>query len=109
MGKLGLACVLLGVVACGSLEQHRVITGTPRAAQAGEVRVLMENAPLPPSFDEVAIVQSIGTGKQARDDLLLAGLQDQARQLGCNVVARVRIDRGRHSATAVGVAGVVPE
>jgi hypothetical protein len=108
MGRVGLVCLVFGALACGSLEQHRVITGTPRAQQAGEVRVLMDSAPLPPGFAEVALVQAVGTGQQVGDAALLSGLKAQAQQLGCNAVVRVHIDHGQQKAAAIGVAGVLP-
>jgi hypothetical protein len=97
----------LVLVACGSIKNHYVMTGTPRAPSAGNVRIELEGAAVPPGFVEVAIVQTVGTHGKANLESLIAGLKSQAQQLGCNAVVRVHVDQGSSRATAVGVAGVI--
>jgi hypothetical protein len=101
------ALLLVLACACGTLENHHVITGQERARHEGQVRVLMIGEPVPNTFAEVAIVQSVGTGKQAQREPLLQALRLEARRLGCNALVRVRLDLGQSHATAVGVAGVL--
>ena len=86
------------------LRSEHVLTGTARPAWSGEVKVLMEGAPVPSAYDEVAIVNATGTADQATLPAVIGALQDEARKLGCNAVIRVRYDRGEQSASATGVA-----
>ncbi len=106
--RLGFVLCVLALSGCGRVQNHHVLTGAPRAASAGDVRVLMENAPVPEGFVEVAIVQSVGSGFKAELAPVISGLKEQAQKLGCNAVVRVRVDQGASLATAVGVAGVLP-
>jgi len=91
--------------ACATpLRSEHVLTGTARPAWSGEVKVLMEGAPVPTAYDEVAIVNATGTVGEATLPAVIRALQDEARRLGCNAVIRVRYDRGAQSASATGVA-----
>jgi hypothetical protein len=99
--------LLLAALAAGCATQLRsehVLTGTARAAWPGEVKVLMEGAPVPGAYDEVAIVNATGSASQATLPAVIGALQDEARRLGCNAVIRVRYDRGEQSASATGAA-----
>ena len=100
--------LLLAALAAGCatqvLRSEHVLTGTARAAWPGEVKVLMEGAPVPGAYDEVAIVNATGSASQATLPAVIGALQDEARRLGCNAVIRVRYDRGAQSASATGVA-----
>jgi hypothetical protein len=99
------AALLGAVVACGRLEAHYVLTGTPAAPYSGDVRVVLEGAPEPEGVQEVAIVQAVGTLQHARLEDLVEALKGQARALGCDAVVHVRVDQGSSTASASGVAG----
>ena len=90
--------------ACATLRSEHVLTGTARPAWSGDVKILMEGAPVPSSYDEVAIVNATGSAGEATLPAVIGALQDEARTLGCNAVIRVRYDRGAQSASATGVA-----
>lgn len=99
--------LLLAALAAGCATQLRsehVLTGTARPAWSGEVKIVMEGAPVPGTYDEVAIVNAIGSVGEATLPAVIGALQDEARKLGCNAVIRVRYDRGTNSASATGVA-----
>ena len=92
---------------CGWTTTHVVMTGTAGAPYQGEVRIVLESAPVPTGLEEVAIVQAVGRGMEADLEHILAGLKDQARTLGCDTVVRVHIDQGNGTASASGVAARV--
>lgn len=102
---LALSFVLL--VGCGRLVVDHVVTGAPGPAYGGPVRVAMETDPVPPTFQEVALVRARGVGNQANLQAVLGGLQEEARRVGANAVVRVRIDQGSGSVSAIGTAGVI--
>lgn len=91
--------------ACATpVRSEHVLTGAVRPAWSGDVKVVMDGAPLPGAYDEVAIVNATGTVRDATLPAVIGALQDEARRLGCNAVIRVRYDRGAESASATGVA-----
>ena len=100
--------LLFAALACtppNTLRSEHVLTGASRpAAWSGEVKVVMDGAPLPREFDEVAIVNASGSAAQATLPDIIGALQNEARGLGCNAVIRVRYDRGSGTASATGVA-----
>jgi hypothetical protein len=99
----------LSTTACGSLSTHRVMTGNAQAPVApSSVRVLLADAPVPASFAEVAIVESIGRGTYADLEHVIAGLQQEAARLGCTYVVHVRVDQGSGTATGTGTCGIAP-
>jgi len=103
-----LLLVVAAAAACAAAppRSEHVLTGTARtAAWQGEVKVLIEGAPVEGKYEEVAIVSATGGGTNASLPAVIGALQDEARKLGCNAVIRVRYDRGSLSnATATGVA-----
>ena len=99
-----LLLVALAAACATPLRSEHVLTGTARPAWSGDVKILMEGAPVPSSYDEVAIVNATGSTGEATLPAVIGALQDEARQLGCNAVIRVRYDRGAQSASATGVA-----
>jgi hypothetical protein len=107
MRKRLLLLAVAAAAACAAppLREH-VLTGTARpAAWPGEVKILMEGAPVEGKYEEVAIVSATGGGTNASLPAVIGALQDEARELGCNGVIRVRYDRGSLSnASATGVA-----
>lgn len=92
------------LTACASLKAEHVLTGTPLAPVGGEVRIVMEGAPSPGPFKEIAIVTATGTLAQAGLPAVLEALKSEAAKLGADAVVRVRYDRGASGATATGVA-----
>jgi hypothetical protein len=103
--ELVVSLLLAGIVAgCSYTETHRVVTGVPGPPRSGDVEIVLESAPAPPGLTEVAIVQTVGHGENARLEDLVAGLKTEARRLGCDVVVRVRIDQGTATASASGIA-----
>ena len=82
-----------------------VVTGTPGRPWNGYPSIVMDNEPAPGDFEEVAIVQAVGSGTHADMPHVLNGLQEQAASLGCNYVIRVHVDQGATISSATGVAG----
>jgi hypothetical protein len=101
-----LFALALGVTltACATTETHRVMVGPGAPRFSGPVAVVLDGAPLPGEFEEVAIVQAIG--KNGHDDLehVVEGLRREAAALGCDAVIRVKVDQGSSLASATGVA-----
>lgn len=97
------ASLFLACVVGRSVQADHVLTGTPGAPYAGEVRIFLESAPVPEPFDEIAIVSATGDGPRASLSTILGALRGEAADLGCNAVIRVRYDRGQSLATATGV------
>jgi uncharacterized protein YbjQ (UPF0145 family) len=99
------ATAALAACATGpTLRSEHVLTGTARAAFAGEVKIVMEGAPQSGDVEEVAIVTATGFAADASLPAVLGALQREAAALGCTAVVRVRYDRGTGGATATGVA-----
>lgn len=93
--------LLLG--ACGTTETHHVVTGSVGAPHGGAVQILMGDEAPPPGLSEVALLQAIGRGTEADLEHVIGGLQEKARELGCTVVAKVKIDQGSSTASGTGV------
>lgn len=106
MRRTALLFVALGIAGCVSATAtaEHVLTGTPRAAYAGSVKVVMDGVQAVGEFEEVAIVSATGRGTNASLPAVLGALQADAASLGCDAIIRVRYDRGVESATATGVA-----
>ena len=103
--RMRMVILAAATAACMTLQSEHVLTGVPRGGPwSGEVKVLMEGAPVPAKYEEVAIVNATGGAAQATLPAVIGALQDEARKLGCNAVIRVRYDRGEHNASATGVA-----
>jgi hypothetical protein len=98
------ACFLLNL---GHTTTSHVLTGQVGAPYTGEITVKLEGEPLPQNFQEVAIVQSVGTGSHANLEHVVQGLKEEAAKLGCNAVLRVKIDQGSSNASATGVAVIL--
>ena len=98
---LATAAALAG---CTTLRTEHVLTGPARPAWSGEVRVVMDGAPAPTEYDEIAIVTASGTATSATLPEVVSALQRETAALGGNGVIRVRYDRGTSIATATGVA-----
>ncbi len=104
------AAPLLAVLALGgcAVSAEHVVTGMARAPFAGDVKVLMEGAPVPEQAQEIAIVTATGSGADAKLPPILRKLRAEAASVGANAVVRVRYDVGSSQATATGVAVWIP-
>jgi hypothetical protein len=94
-------CLLL--IACGSTTTYGVLTGTPGAPRAGDVRILMGEDPPPDGLTEVGIVQAVGHGTHADLEHVIDGLKEKSLSLGCTVIAKVKIDQGATKASGTGI------
>jgi len=83
---------------------EHALTGAPRQAFTGGVKVIMDGAPLEHPYEEVAIVTARGWGLAATLPEIIAALREETRQVGGNAVIRVRYDHGSGGASATGVA-----
>jgi len=101
--SLVIAAALL-LSGCATLRAEHMLTGRPLAPTAGEVQVVMEGAPVPGAFTEIAIVSATGTLMYASLPSVLDALKAEAAKVGGDAVIRVRYDRGANGATATGVA-----
>jgi hypothetical protein len=99
-----LAALALLAAGCVTLTGEHVVTGASRPPFAGDVKVVMEGAPLPEAADEIAIVTASGTAKDATLPAILGRLREEAAAVGANAVVRVRYDVGSSRSTATGVA-----
>ena len=54
----------------------------------------MEGGEQPTNLQEVAIIQVYATGVKAKLPAAIDALKARARQLGCDTVAKVSVDRG---------------
>jgi len=94
-------CLLL--IACGTTTTHSVLTGAPGRPHGGDVRIVMGEEAPPPGLVEVGIVQAVGHGTNADLEHVVAGLKEKAQELGCTVVAKVKVDQGASTASGTGV------
>jgi uncharacterized protein YbjQ (UPF0145 family) len=104
--KVVLACALAlsGCAMATPVQAEHVLTGAPREAYTGVVKVVMEGAEVGAPYEEIAIVSATGSGDRATLSEVLGALQREAASVGADAVIRVRYDRGATSATATGVA-----
>ena len=93
----------LALAGCSRVITSRVLTGPPGPPYGGPGAVIMETAPPPANFVEVAILQAIGYGWNANLARVVESLQTQAAGLGCDAVIRVHIDQGSSQASGTGV------
>lgn len=109
MRRLATLVAALALAGCGiTLRGEHVVTGTARSPFAGDVKVVMEGAPLPEQAQEIAIVTASGSGLDAKLPAVIAKLRTEAASVGANAVVRVRYDVGASQATATGVAVWIP-
>ena len=94
-------CLLLA--ACGTTTTHSVLTGAPGRPHAGDVGILMGDDAVPAGLTEVGLVQAIGHGTNADLEHVVDGLKEKARELGCTVVAKVKVDQGSSTASGTGI------
>ena len=105
MKALATVLVVSTSASCASgLRSEYVLTGTARAPYNGQVKVVLDGAPIPGTFTEIAIVSAAGGGTDATLPAVLGKLQVQAAVLGANAVIRIRYDQGANNSSATGVA-----
>lgn len=100
------ALTLLGLVGCGRLIVEHAPTGPTAPPHNDEVTIVMEGGEQPQGMQEIAIIQVTGTGTKAKLPTAIEALKDRARQLGCNTVAKVSVDRS-NTMVVTGVCGIV--
>lgn len=98
---------LLGLVGCGRLIVEHAPTGPTAPPHNDEVTVVMEGGEQPQGMQEIAIIQVTGTGTKAKLPTAIEALKGRARELGCNTVAKVSVDRS-NTMVVTGVCGLVP-
>lgn len=97
------ACLLLLTAACGATRTNAVVTGKPQPPTRGDVKVVMDGAPVPDGVEEIAIVQALGQGTHADLAHVIEGLKAESAKHGCDMVVRVKVDQGAGTASANGV------
>jgi hypothetical protein len=101
--KLAILLPLLAV-GCGHTETRQAMLRSAEKPTGARVELYMAEQPPPARpFYEIAIVQAIGFGNEARPEDVTRALTDRAGQLGCDAVLRTFIDQGYSRAHAVGV------
>jgi hypothetical protein len=92
-----------GPVGAPAFGESAILTGRPKAPHRGKVHMLMEGEPIPSTFEEIAIIQMMGTFEKGDPELVLDALKKMAARLGCNMIIRTRIDHGNVGAFATAV------
>jgi hypothetical protein len=96
--------VLGGAGGCGHMATHEALLHEPGSAHAGAVELYLADQPVPERpFTEIALVQAVGFGSQARPEDVARALTERAGSLGCDAVVRAFIDQGYSRAHASGV------
>ncbi|GAC1353113.1 MAG: hypothetical protein NVS3B20_26670 [Polyangiales bacterium] len=110
---------LSSAIGCGTVRSYRfpianVSPQTPNQRPqvffepetAGNGPVNLAPRPLAPSrpMQELALVESIGTGTKADTESVVSGLMDEASRYGASAVVRVRVDCGWGECHGYGVA-----
>lgn len=103
----GWVSILAFVASCGTTETHRVVTGRPGGAYGGEVAVHMHGTS-PPPYEEVAILQAVGSASHADLAHVVEGLKKEAAALGCNALVNVKVDQGAGRASGTALCARIP-
>jgi hypothetical protein len=96
--------VLLGTVAsgCGHVETHAAMLRAPETPVSHvELYLANQAEPARPYYD-IAVVQAIGFGADAKPDHVARALEDKAGALGCDAVVHAFIDVGYSRVHAAG-------
>ena len=104
--RLALVVGALSSVGCGSVRVEHSLTGKAVAVHRGEVRIVMEGGEQPTDLEEVAIIQVYAQGTKAKLPIAIDALKARARELGCDTVAKVSVDRGAAAMSVTGTCGV---
>jgi hypothetical protein len=103
--SFGVALAALAAFGCGTLRTEHVTTGQPGAPIHDEVRVVMQGQAPPGPVEEVAIVQSVGTGTYNSFERVIEAMRERARRLGCDVLVNVRVEAGASTTSGSAIAG----
>jgi hypothetical protein len=86
------------------MSTHQVMLRPAEPAKPGPVELYLADQPMPERpFTELALVQAVGFGDEARPEDVARALTDSAGALGCDAVVRAFIDQGYSRAHASGV------
>jgi hypothetical protein len=102
--KRGVTLLAILAAGCGHTEIRQAMLRSAESPTGARVELYMAEQPPPTRpFYEIAIVQAIGFGNDARPEDVTRALTDRAGLLGCDAVLRTFIDQGYSRAHAVGV------
>lgn len=92
----------LALTGCGHVESRSIPFGRldPRPAAAAEVYA--DRGPGQP-YEELGLVQAVGTGSQANKQAVLRALRAQGRHMGCDAIVNANAQTGELSSHAIGV------
>jgi hypothetical protein len=94
----------LAVTGCGHVEVHEALLRDPLPPPGHPVELYVLDQKIPERpFAEIALVQAIGFGGEARPEDVVQALVERSAQLGCDAVLRTVIDQGYARAHASGV------
>lgn len=99
-----LALTLVLCTGCGAMYHHQVVLRAPDTKKGPAVFYLDgQEASLNAPFEEVAILQTDGTGNRSSSEEVIAALRVRAGDFGCDAVlrGRVAIDYGHTIATGI--------
>jgi hypothetical protein len=105
--KTAVLLVACGLMLSACTTAHHFLVGAPGPPYAGPVAIHLQGTEPEGEFEEVAVVQASlewGLFTDADIEHVLPMLQKRAAELGCDTVLHVRIDNGRRSITATGMA-----
>jgi hypothetical protein len=89
---------------CGHMEAHEALLRAPEPPTGRPVELYLADQAIPERpFYEIALVQAIGFGTEARPEDVAKALTERAERLGCDAVVRAFIDQGYSRAHASGV------
>ena len=100
MSSRWIVAAALAGAACTGTRTYHVMVGTAAAPHQGRIALFLDGARAPEAFEEVALVQAVG-GDMER---VVAALQREAAQLGCDAIVNMRIDQGSNGTSATGMA-----
>lgn len=86
------SALLVLATGCGTMRSRQVNLRSPSAAK-GPAALYMDGqeTSLTAPFEEVAILQSDGTGRYSSPESVTDALRDRAGELGCDAVIKVRV------------------
>jgi hypothetical protein len=100
---VAVVAIALGMAGCTKVNSSYALLGPPAPAYSGDVRLITAEEPVPANLHEVALVMASGLAPDGDEGTVRERLIDQARALGCSVVARVRVDTSEGSTAITGV------
>jgi hypothetical protein len=86
------------------MDTHQALLRAPEPPTTHPVELYMADQPVPARpFYEIALVQAVGFGTDARPEEVAHALTEKASRLGCDAVVRTFIDQGYSRAHGAGV------